>query len=325
MDADPFLIRKMANVSVNYPALANVKSQVSFTFRNQARVLAGGFLQVVFPSNFVFDCSTFRKVTMPYYPEDAAVACNASTSSFNLKFFQDLVPGLFSFTLTGTMPANPLVNYPALFSMILYDENSKIQDSNFGFSMGQSFLISTDPSYIYVQALPGDGSHIWQPSPVQGGRQTTVEVRFQVVQQISIQSDGLTVLSAIRITFPQTFVSAIQLESDVIDTSDNPIMTSVNFSSQNALLILLDNTKIVTPGIYGFQFPVFVPDTIPDINIWFVSFCATQNDTSAIASLPLGGFAIGDSYAYTLTQTWSGSFPYTLSASLAVVLAVLLY
>jgi hypothetical protein len=160
-----------------------------------------------------------------------------------------------------------------------------------------------------------------------------VELRFDVIQQINLQADGLTSLAAIRVSFPATFVSAVQLASDVIDTSDSPIMASVDFSSRDGLLVILNNAAMVTPGTYGVQFPVYVPATIPEINIWFLSFCSSNNfctsinDTSVIASLPVGGFAIGDSYTLTLSQTISGtqvSFSTILSSFLMLLLSLFL-
>ena len=308
----PFAIQPMANVAVHYPALENVKSQVSFSFSNAIHVRAGATLQVQFPSGFIFDCSTFRKVTMPYYPIDAPTACSLSTSisAFDLAIIQDLVPGTFSFTVSATSPA--AAGAPE-FSMIIYDANSNVLDSNIGFSSGGAIRSSSDPEYINVQAMPGNSALIWSPSPVQGGSVAVVEVRFQVVQQISIQSNGFTSLAAIRISFPQSFVSAVQLASDVIDTSDTPITSSVDLSFKDGILIIMDNTRMIATGDYGFKFPVFVPWTIPDVNIWFISFCssksacASPNDASVIASLPLGGFAIGEVNALSLSQTMSGS------------------
>jgi len=87
---------------------------------------------------------------------------------------------------------------------------------------------------------------------------------------------------------------------------------------------LQDTLKIFTTGAtiargtYSFEFPVRIPvDSVPKINVWYVSLCTTDtctvpNGQGTIVSFPMQGFVLGEISSESLRLATSSAPPSAL-------------
>ena len=341
--SDPIQVVPMAGVSVAYTRLLNVETQVAFTLTTFVPVRKGGRLRIYYPAGFVFDCTTFNKVSLPFFSSDWTDVCvlnsypltdgetttiDIAQSSIDLMFLQDFVPGTYSFTIGATTPSEVVVD-PS-FSLVLMDSANQVVDAYIDL-IGESFLPTSDPASIQVQLVPGTDSLQWFPTTVVGGTTMEVLLKFDVKQQINIAIDGFIPIGSISIWFPPNVISAIQTPGDVVENNTvTPIMTGLNFTNADHLVVAIDTTSKISQGTYGFRFPVLVPPQMPPINVWFISFCALNStsctsptDTGMVASLPVGGFLIGQVHPHLVAMVFKDAVAPSIGA-LSVLALVLL-
>ena len=332
--SDVFTIVPMSSVAVTYTRMGGSRSQVGFVFENKVIVDNGGKIRVYFPTGFQFDCTTFSKVTLPFYTDNWNQICllnfadvsrttiTVNSDSFDILLPHDLVPGLFSFTMEAKTPLiTPTNNQFTL--VLLAPETKQVVDAYVGYTG------NTLSSEIHVELVSGMAGFEWSPSVVARGAKLQLEIFFNVLSQISpSDSTGKIPFQYIAVFFPEGFINALIVDDEVFSGSSPNLFTHVDVAAPNRLLLTVDNSKRISKQTYNIQFPVVVPNSIPDINIWYLAFCSDvcnfTNDTTVIENLPIGGFLLGEEHPYTRTfvATSAGDVYGITSAYLIVVLLV---
>ena len=330
MIAAPFAVNGMAGVEIRYSRILNVVTQVAVSFRNEVLVPKPGRLRIHHPVAFVFDCASLSLGTLPIY-KDAVDVCDASASSavldpyIDIVFHEDLVPGEFSFAVAAMTPSETLSE--PLFKLTLMDGSSNVLNALIGY-VGDSLLPSNDG--IHVAAAQGLEGLKWYPSVVSGSARMGIEFNFTVMQRVTLNNNGECPIAAILISCPSAFLSGIQVETDVIQSGSNSLaVDSIDFAYPDHVVVALNRSQTIEEGSYALQLPVWVPPQIPDVNIWYLSFCSgtgpctSPADAAVITSLPQAGFLIGDVHPLTAPLDVSGA--HTRVVWNAVVFSVLVF
>jgi hypothetical protein len=221
-------------------------------------------------------------------------------------FLQDLVPGTYSFTIEALMPSDTVLD--SSFALTLLDSSDTVIDGILEYPC-HTVRPATDPLFINVGVPTRTYEALkWYPAIVTGSSILGVEMSFVINQQISIGLDGKNPVSHILVILPSGFVHRIELESDVSETGgDSSIVSSIDMSRPDRLIIALDTSGSFAEGSYGFRFPVWVPAQTPRVNVWTLSFCAgtciDRIDNTVIATFPYTGFGIGQTNPLTLEQS----------------------
>ena len=334
----PFEIVDMKQVTVSYANLFNTVTQVAFTFENAIRVRRTGRLRVYYPPGFQFDCTSFSKVTLPFYGSNWDQVCtlnlaslNSTSSedvtvdlandSFDIYLLDDLVPGTFSFTIEASTPTVALTTEENLFSVVILSETDQVLDSFIGVPGGH--LTSTGVRVVMVEGASG---FEWYPSLVTAGSKLEIEIKFSFLQKVSLDESGELPFNSMVVFFPDGFTNALESSDEVTEISGSDLIQSIDISNKQFLTVTIDATSEIAKGTYGLRFPVWVPLVIPDVNIWNLAFCKEVCETpgEALVSLPIGGFLLGQEHPYTrLLVTRDGAGAAT-HISLAIVLLLLI-
>ncbi|KAF4662280.1 protein arginine methyltransferase 10 [Perkinsus chesapeaki] len=338
-----FDVVQMKSVSVTYGRLLNIVSQTAFTFRSVLKVAAGGELKVVYPPGLQFSCSTFTKISLPFHSIDAlaegqtpipgeivyslfanpADICSIDETTdsnrpfFAIKLTETLFPGDYAFIIDVSMPEQQPLH--TAFDMILLDLDGNVVDGATNVQ-GPSFTDTSDDgtlqeaASIVVQTIRRPDCLRWQLG---------VEVRFEFLQQVIPDTSGVIAVTSVLITLPPGFIHAVEHTSDVLNLQNFPVDTTldkwVDFTKMDRLLIHVLPTENILKMEYWFRFPVYVPSQMPSDNIWFVSFCGRSGgcssirDSGVLATLPIGGFDIGDVHPNTNTRIIAFARPSSVS------------
>ena len=311
---DVFEVEPMNQVAIQYAKTFSTFTQVAVSFENKVKIESGGKIRVYYPNGFQFDCTSFNKVTLPIYTSSSwdelcrlnLAALNTSrndnltvavtSDSFDISLLEDLVPGEFSFTLLAKTPS--VLTDDNLFTVLLLTSENDVIDSYIDYPGIP--LVST----IHVELVSGFSGFEWYPSIVVGGSKMTIEIFFTVVDQISLIG-GKIPINSITVFYPAGFSNAMIELSEIVA----PIGIGIEISNEEALRVRLDTSQKILKGIYSIKFPVFVPEMIPDVNIWNVAFCqgVCLDPGDAVVSLPLGGFLMGAQHPYTRLLATSDS------------------
>jgi len=336
----PITVQAMTGVAIDFTALAGIRTPVTVGFSNLGKLRKNSKLRLFHPPQYIFDCTSWKRGTLPVYPEASwsdvcALSADGNTSStivssqtfLDIIFFEDLVPGNYSFSVKATMPTSAPAG--GSFSLALIDSEGAVVDSLLNYS-APSLRVPSDPLFLSVTVPGNDYAALkWYPSTAAGDTRMGVELTFVLNQQIGISGDGLVPLSAILITFPETFVNRTEMESDVVQTGDkDAIIDSIDYTHQGCVVINLKRESAIPAGTYGFRFPVWVPSQIAPYNVWKLSFCfgnttcQDPSDAAVAATLPYPGFLIGESNPLTLAMITSSAEKTIVSSFLAAIFAI---
>ncbi|KAF4663929.1 protein arginine methyltransferase 10 [Perkinsus olseni] len=292
-----FEVVQMKSVSVTYARLLNIVSQTAFTFRSVLKIAAGGQLKVVYPPGFEFSCTTFQKISLPFYSiENVADICQVDDTTdpgkpyFVITLTETLFPGDYAFVIDVSMPEQQPAHTG--FDMILLDAvDGNVIDaatSVLGPSFGDASDGDTqqDAASIVVQTVPRPDCLRWYPSTVRADSKLGVEVRFEFLQQVIPDSDGQMPIGGILIVLPPGFVQAVEHSTDVLNLQNFPVDTTrdkwTDFTAKDRLLVHASPTDSILKMEYWFRFPVYVPEQAPPNNIWFVALCGRSGGCSSI-------------------------------------------
>ena len=312
MVADPFRLSFMKPYSVDYAGMAGMRTPIAISFSNDARIRKTSKLRVFHPTQYIFDCITLNVLTLPVYPSSSySDLCQLGVSGeyFDLVFFQDLVPGNYSFAIKALLPSDSNIPPNPTFSLSLLDNSETVVHAILDIAT-PALRTPADPLFLNLAYPATDFEALkWYPSVVTGGTRMGIEVTLFLNQRVSIASDGLVPIASINISFPETFLNMAQLEIDVIQTGDfESIVSSVDISHPTYIVLYVERTSPLLEGQYGFRFPVQVPYQIPPVNIWRVSLCSSNSSCSdPIVTIPYAGFVIGESNPLTLIHTTSAA------------------
>ena len=316
VNVNPISVINMQGVSLSYGQVTGIRTQVAISFENTIRISKGGRLRVFYPPGFIFYCTSFNKVSLPFYVSDGMDVCSVAPTpqdrvestmtsdlpSFDIRFVSDFLPGLFSFTIEAVTP-NEVVE--TNFALALLDPAMNVVDA-IPEVQGPTLLLATAADAVRVQLLPSPSSLKWYPATVIAGLKMGVEIGFTFSQQVNLGSDGLNPVSSILIQFPKSFVSAVEVAGDIAEINTaTPILEEVDLTHSDYIRISIDRTQKISQGDYGFRFPVHVPAQLPSINIWYVvvcggqGLCTTPTDPGVTTSLPIAGFLDGQVHPNT--------------------------
>lgn len=316
VNGDPISVINMQSVSLSYGRVTGIRTQVAISFENTIRISKGGRLRVFYPRGFIFDCTSFNKVSLPFYVSDGVDVCSVALTpndrvestmtsdlpSFDIRFVSDFLPGLFSFTIEAVTPTEVSATK---FALALLDPAMNVIDA-IPEVQGPTLLLATAVDAVRVQLLTSPYSLKWYPAKVLAGLKMGVEIGFTFSQQVNLGGDGLNPVSSILIRFPTSFVSAVEVAGDIVEINTaTPILHQVDFTHPDYIRISIDPTQKISQGDYAFRFPVHVPAQLPSINIWYVvvcggqGICTTPTDPGVTTSLPIAGFLDGQVHPNT--------------------------
>jgi hypothetical protein len=143
---------------------------------------------------------------------------------------------------------------------------------------------------------------LWYPSPAKSD--TISKVGISVISNQIIEAGKI---SAFMIYYPEGFLNAISIPSELIVTNSTPLtVTAIDYSKESFLVVYIDPDQQITPGQFTFTFPVHVPPQVPAKNLWFLCVCDEASctnpfDEGVLTYFPIAGFAIGQTNPLTVT------------------------
>jgi len=336
--AAPFNVSQMNHFSVHYSNQLNVRTSLAITFENTRRIPIGGIIRLYYPNELTIDCTSFTKLTLPFYADNWAHICMVNTNptglmttstlkiptrSFDIHMSHDLIPGNFSFTIDAITPATAVVDPVFSFALIGVDNN--IYGSYIGYH-GVPFKQNPETPILSVTTDDGDYALLWYPSLVTGGSVLGIQVNFLFHQPVAVNSNGTNPIRSFLINFPPLFENAIQIPTDFVNNNTALSLAGIDYNNTDYLLVFNDRTQKIEAGQYGFLFPVRVPYQLPPDNVWYLSICRDGGECTSldsqgiITSMPIAGFAIGDDNVLTRVDQVKSSTAHVPVLSLIISL-----
>jgi len=263
-----FPITQMRGCTVAYAGIAGQRLvTLAVTFQMQAE--GGRRIILEGPSGHELTCSA-QGVLRPISLEGGIPECQDNPLTLVLN--GTLQVKSYAFSVAINLPATaPTDN---TFNIIVQDRNNEVVDAHYGL-----------PG-MKIESLPlaPQATLAWSKAEPLQSAQITIGVTF---------TDDTDRVRAIYFIFPRkdgsqnsdsnAFIHDAQIPTDVVNNNDdfpiNPTGAWVDRSNTGGLKVLVDDSDgaaTIRAGTYHWTFPVIVPATIPENNVWYVSLCADK-------------------------------------------------
>lgn len=287
-DSIGFDLQQMRDVSITYPGVPGVETQLAVGFRTSEKLDRGSQIEILKPEAFQSRCNVATVSTISLPP---VLDCDVYKASIVLTLSETLQGGEYAFALLIRTPSTtPAFNE---WSLLLKSQKGFVQDAAMNIA-GKTI----QPDFKMVSTPLR-----WTSSDA--GQASTITIGFIVAETIPPNQ-----LGDLLITLPENFAHAIEQECSVESSNGAlPLLASVQGTCKwvdiqlaDRVVIHLDRNKEVPPGTYELSFPVTVPEQMPAYNVWLLTFCQPASgsgtclqahSSNALVTFPWAGFSHG--------------------------------
>jgi len=311
-------------VSVTYGNFRHLKTNFLVQLSTAIDVRDGGAIVILPPSGYLLTCEAFLPYALPFSGhKDFAISCTERQQGVSIGFAHATLRTevQYSFLLVGFTPARS--TSMDTFEVQVLKENGRVVEASYEVPASPLlFFGDVATPYLLWYDRPIPGTRIWitvgiliplrAPAGLDSIRVTLPEgVRHSVVTTARDNSAGSATLlwqiSHPKMNPPGTFSSYLEwteLDRNAAVTfngsiGDVPVADQrrwLDLGRPDEVEVRFQAPQAFPPCEMLLRFPIDLPNTLPVVNIWQVSFVFMDSaEAASVASFVLPGFTFGAS------------------------------
>lgn len=329
-----FQIIQMPDTRTTFPAVPAIRARMLWIFRPAVMIAAGGYIEVELPPLFVAHCGAdaFHAHVLPHSDTCQVLSSGGAGGgpvvvvSVNTTIVPDV---LYTFEIGVTPPAEtPAVNE---FALTIKDSQGAVRDAarDIPGPQIQSLLRVAQQQLLWTSSRPS--------------RESMVTLGFRVLEELPDVAVSLEQqVGEILIVMPSGFEHRVNTYKDfTLSSNDMPLLGEhsagnwLDLLHRDRLRLILDLNRSswtrLPVGVYQFRFPIQVPGSLPEFNVWQMALCRpdfggclAMSDSAVIVQFAQAGFTFDqESPPGAVTPAAGGAVRHGCAAAAAAALVLL--